>query len=210
MLQWLWLIPVFPLAGFAVLALAGRSLPRTAIAMIGVGTVGLSTLAAIGVAQAHRLPAPRSCLPRDALDWIDVGPFVPTVTLYLDALSLVMVLVVVFVSLLIHLYSSEFMWDEEGYSRFFAYMNLFVASMLTVVKRVVEHDLCPSLELRASHALAQCQSAVLHFQDDFALQDNIPPQVGQAKATDACHARKIGIRRLTTLTRLRGERMIFL
>ena len=65
--------------------------------------------------------------------WIDVGRFRPAVALYLDALSLVMVLVVAFVGFLIHLYSSEFMWDEEGYSRFFAYMNLFVASMLTLV-----------------------------------------------------------------------------
>ena len=170
MLQWLWLIPVFPLAGFAVLALAGARLPRTAIAMIGVGTVGLSTLAAIGVGASFIASPPPDHAYRETLwTWIDVGPFVPTVTLYLDALSLVMVLVVVFVSLLIHLYSSEFMWDEEGYSRFFAYMNLFVASMLTVVKRVVEHDLCPSLELRALACSGACQSAVLHFQDDFAL-----------------------------------------
>lgn len=134
MLQWLWLIPVFPLAGFTVLALGGARLPRTAIAMIGVSTVGLSTLAAIGVGASFIAAPPPEHAYRETLwTWIDVGRFVPTVTLYLDALSLVMVLVVVFVSLLIHLYSSEFMWDEEGYSRFFAYMNLFVASMLTLL-----------------------------------------------------------------------------
>src|SRR6185437_14567596 len=47
--------------------------------------------------------------------------------------SLVMMLVVSFVSFVIHLYSAEFMLGEEGYSRFFAYMNLFVASMITLV-----------------------------------------------------------------------------
>src|ERR1019366_803860 len=64
--------------------------------------------------------------------WIDVGSFRPQIAFYLDALSLVMMLVVTFVSFLIHLYSAEFMRTDEGYSRFFAYMNLFVACMGTL------------------------------------------------------------------------------
>src|SRR5581483_8017200 len=51
----------------------------------------------------------------------------------LDALSLVMTFVVKFVGFLIHLYSAEFMLGDEGYSRFFAYMNLFVACMVTLL-----------------------------------------------------------------------------
>jgi NADH-quinone oxidoreductase subunit L len=65
--------------------------------------------------------------------WIDVAGFRPEIALRLDALSLIMVLVVTFVGFLIHLYSAEFMIDEEGYSRFFADMNLFVGAMLTLV-----------------------------------------------------------------------------
>jgi NADH-quinone oxidoreductase subunit L len=65
--------------------------------------------------------------------WIDVGSFRPQIAFYLDALSLVMMLVVTFVSFLIHLYSAEFMRTDEGYSRFFAYMNLFVACMVTLL-----------------------------------------------------------------------------
>src|SRR5208337_1448896 len=65
--------------------------------------------------------------------WINVGGFQPQIGLYLDALSLVMVLVVTFVGFLIHIYSAEFMIADEGYSRFFAYMNLFVASMITLL-----------------------------------------------------------------------------
>ena len=61
---------------------------------------------------------------------MQVNGFAPAIAFYFDALSLVMVLVVAFVGLLIHLYSVEFMREEEGYSRFFAYMNLFVGSML--------------------------------------------------------------------------------
>src|SRR6185437_13451596 len=53
--------------------------------------------------------------------------------LQLDALSLVMLLVVTFVSFVIHLYSSEFMQHDDGYARFFCYMNLFVAAMLMLV-----------------------------------------------------------------------------
>ena len=59
--------------------------------------------------------------------------FQPQIGFYLDALSLVMMLVVTFVGFLIHLYSAEFMMEDEGYSRFFAYMNLFVASMITLL-----------------------------------------------------------------------------
>ena len=65
--------------------------------------------------------------------WIDVAGFHPQIAFYLDALSLIMMLVVTFVSFLIHLYSAESMIESEGYSRFFAYMNLFVASMVTLL-----------------------------------------------------------------------------
>ena len=55
------------------------------------------------------------------------------ISLSLDPLSLIMMLVITSVGFLIHLYSVEYMREEEGYSRFFAYMNLFVGSMLTLV-----------------------------------------------------------------------------
>jgi len=61
------------------------------------------------------------------------GGFAPRISLYLDALSVVMILVVTVVGFLIHLYSTQFMAEEEGYRRFFAYMNLFVSSMLILV-----------------------------------------------------------------------------
>jgi NADH-quinone oxidoreductase subunit L len=65
--------------------------------------------------------------------WINVGDFQPEIGLYFDAVTLIMVLVVTFVGFLIHLYSVEYMRDDEGFSRFFAYMNLFVAAMLMLV-----------------------------------------------------------------------------
>ncbi|NJD68433.1 MAG: NADH-quinone oxidoreductase subunit L, partial [candidate division NC10 bacterium] len=79
------------------------------------------------------LPPPGGAFAQSLWIWMDVGGFASRIGLYLDPLSLVMTLVITFVSVLIHLYSSEFMIDDEGYSRFFAYMNLFVGSMLTLV-----------------------------------------------------------------------------
>src|SRR6201993_1610960 len=61
------------------------------------------------------------------------GGFQPEIAFYLDPVSLLMLLVVTFVGFLIHLYSVEYMRDDEGYARFFAYMNLFVASMIVLV-----------------------------------------------------------------------------
>jgi NADH-quinone oxidoreductase subunit L len=64
---------------------------------------------------------------------MESGGFRPGIAFYLDSVSLIMILVVTFVGFLIHLYSVEYMHDDEDYARFFAYMNLFVASMLTLV-----------------------------------------------------------------------------
>ena len=134
MLPLLWLIPVLPLAGFLVLALSGSHLARTGIAVVGVGSVGLSALVAVLIGfDFIAAPPPELAFRQMAWIWMDVAGFTPKIGFYLDALSLVMVLVVTVVSFLIHLYSAEFMAGDEGYRRFFAYMNLFVASMCILV-----------------------------------------------------------------------------
>jgi NADH-quinone oxidoreductase subunit L len=65
--------------------------------------------------------------------WISVGGFTPNIGFHLDSLSLCFLVVITFVGFLIHVYSSEFMLEDEGYARFFAYLNLFVGSMLVLV-----------------------------------------------------------------------------
>src|SRR5208337_2034161 len=130
----LWVVPAAPLAGFLFLASAGGRLSRSAIAAIGVGSVGLSMLAAFLTGWSFIIAPPQSHAYVQVLrTWMDVAGFRPGIAFYLDALSLVMVVVVTFVGFLIHVYSAGFMRDEDGYSRFFAYMNLFVGSMLTLV-----------------------------------------------------------------------------
>ena len=134
MLELLWMIPALPFVGFLILVSSGRFLSRGAIAAVGVGSVGLSCIAAFAVAAGFIGQAlPGHLYVQRLWEWLSVDGFAPEISFYLDSLSLVMVLVVTFVGFLIHLYSSEFMAEEEGYGRFFAYMNLFVGSMLTLV-----------------------------------------------------------------------------
>jgi len=134
MLECLWLIPALPFAGFLVLSLAGRRLSHRAIALVGAGSIGLSAAVAGMVALGFIAAPPRGhAFTQTLWIWLDTAQFRPAVAFYLDPLSLVMILVVTFVGFLIHLYSTEFMIREEGYSRFFAYMNLFIGFMLTLV-----------------------------------------------------------------------------
>ncbi|MDA8170426.1 MAG: NADH-quinone oxidoreductase subunit L [Nitrospiraceae bacterium] len=134
MLRLLWLIPALPFAGFLTLALFGRRMGNKPAAAIGVGSVGLSAFFAVLMTIGFiSSPPPAHIYTQSLWRWISVGGFTPGIFLYLDSLSLIMVLVVTFVGFLIHLYSAEFMETDDGYSRFFAYMNLFVGSMLALV-----------------------------------------------------------------------------
>ncbi len=130
----LWLIPALPLAGFVMLALVGGALPKRLVAIIGVGTVGLSALLTLGIGASYLAAPPADgAFTQTLWTWMEVGSFNPAIALRLDALSLVMMFVVTFVGFWIHLYSTEYMEEEEGYSRFFAYLNLFVSTMLVLV-----------------------------------------------------------------------------
>jgi NADH-quinone oxidoreductase subunit L len=134
MISLLWLIPALPFASALVLVLFGSRFSRIATAAVGVGSIGLSALITILVAASFFSAPPSGNSYTQVLwTWINVAGFEPEIGFYLDALSLVMVLVVTFVGFLIHIYSAEFMIEDEGYSRFFAYMNLFVASMITLL-----------------------------------------------------------------------------
>jgi NADH-quinone oxidoreductase subunit L len=134
MLDLLWLVPTLPFAGFLVLALLGRRLPDRAAALVGVGSVGLAALVAtlVGVAFVRTPPA-GGAWTQHLWTWWDVGGMSPGISLYLDPLALVFILVITWVGFLIHLYSMEYMAGDEAFGRFFAYMNLFVGAMLTLV-----------------------------------------------------------------------------
>ncbi|HET7319010.1 MAG TPA: NADH-quinone oxidoreductase subunit L, partial [Nitrospirota bacterium] len=125
--DFLYLIPALPFAGFIVLALLGRRLRKATVALVGAGSVGVSSLLAVlaGVGFVTE-PPEGNAISQTLWTWMQFDGYAPAVSFILDPLSLVMVLVITVVGFLIHLYSAEFMLEEEGYSRFFAYMNLFV------------------------------------------------------------------------------------
>lgn len=130
----LWLLPTLPLIGFLILAVFGSKFSKQIIALIGVGTVGLSGLLTIIIGLAFlKDPIVGNQYVQNLWTWFTVSGFTPAVALSLDPLSLVFSFVITFVGFLIHLYSAEFIESDEGYARFFAYMNLFIGSMLVLV-----------------------------------------------------------------------------
>src|SRR5580692_6840160 len=134
MLQLLWLVVAIPFVSAALLALFGSSLPRRVVAILGAGSIGLSTFFTLLISAAFLISPPAdNAYVLHLWTWMSSGEFHPEIAFYLDPVSLLMLLVVTFVGFLIHLYSVEYMRNDEGYARFFAYMNLFVASMITLV-----------------------------------------------------------------------------
>ncbi len=131
----LWLIPALPLAGFVVNGLLGKGLGKRFVSAVGVGSVGLATLAA----YSRLLPfitGDRAPIVETVSRWISAGGFSADLSFRLDPLSALMASFVTFVGFLIHVYSIGYMRKDEtdaGYARYFAYMNLFMFSMLVLV-----------------------------------------------------------------------------
>lgn len=133
MKELLWFIPALPFAGALTLVLAGSRLPRALAGWIGAGSIGLSALVTILVGLDFLGYPPGTSYQQLLWTWMSVGEFTTNFALHLDALSLVFIFVITFVGFLIHVYSVEFMAEDEGFARFFAYLNLFVCSMLILV-----------------------------------------------------------------------------
>jgi NADH-quinone oxidoreductase subunit L len=134
MTSYIWLIPVVPLLSFLIIALFGRVISKRVTAILGVGSVVVSALITL-LAGTELLSKGQTegVLISTVYTWLSAGNLTATISFKLDSLSLVFCFVITFVGALIHLYSIEFMRDDEGFSRFFAYMNLFVGSMLILV-----------------------------------------------------------------------------
>ncbi|MFM2484172.1 NADH-quinone oxidoreductase subunit L [Celerinatantimonas yamalensis] len=128
----LYLTILFPLLGFVVLAFSRGRWSENTSASIGVGSVLLSAVITLIVGISF-FQHGQGVFEQPLWTWIHEGPFDIQATLRLDGLSLTMISVVTGVGALIHLFASWYMRSEEGYSRFFAYTNLFIASMLVLV-----------------------------------------------------------------------------
>ncbi len=127
----LWLIPVLPLAGAAINGFLGKKSSRRAVSTIGLFFSGAAFAWALLV--VFRVSADALPYQEYLAHWIRSGSFSADFSLYLDQLSLVMLLVVTGVGFLIHIYSVGYMWDDPSYYRFFTYLNLFMFFMLTLI-----------------------------------------------------------------------------
>jgi NADH-quinone oxidoreductase subunit L len=129
----LWLIPLLPFAGFVLNGILGRRLPKALVSTIALLAPLASFVVVLNAAKAsvdglvlpyvETLPHP----------WINAGTLHVDISFVLDHLSLFMLLIVTGVGFLIHVYSVGYMGHEEGYSRYFAYLNLFVFFMTVLV-----------------------------------------------------------------------------
>jgi len=128
------LIPAIPLISFLILMLFGGKFSRKVTGWIGAGAIGISALLTmvVGINLIHALPGLKSYTVI-VWKWMHAGNLNADISFSMDSLSLVFCFVITFVGFLIHIYSVGFMAKDEGYRRFFAYMNLFVSSMLILV-----------------------------------------------------------------------------
>ncbi|WP_340615884.1 NADH-quinone oxidoreductase subunit L [Xenorhabdus entomophaga] len=131
----LYLTILLPLLGFLLLAFSRGRWSENLSATIGIGSVGLAALVTLwaGIDFLSQNEAGGLVYSQTLWNWMDVDNFSIPVNLVLDGLSLTMLGVVTGIGFLIHIYASWYMRGEEGYSRFFAYTNLFIASMVVLV-----------------------------------------------------------------------------
>ena len=132
MSELLWLIPALPLTGALILILTKGNLPRAVAGLVGSGSVGLSAILTLVIAIEF-ISGDQQPVRQILWTWMNVDGFSPAIAFYLDSLSVVFIFVITFVGFLIHIYSMGYMAEDEGFARFFAYLNLFVCSMLILV-----------------------------------------------------------------------------
>lgn len=128
------LIPLLPLLGAIINAIFSRKLPRAAVSTIACASVGLSLiLSVLAFFAMQNQDEHHRVITQVIYSWIPVGDFKVDIAFLLDPLSALMLLVVTGVGFLIHVYSIGYMSHDDGYGRFFTYLNLFVFSMLVLV-----------------------------------------------------------------------------
>ena len=130
-----WLILLFPLLGFIGLSWYGNRISRNLVGLVGCGTVGASFFMTLVTLSnlLFWLPEEQVGQIETLYQWVSAGSFKLDVAILVDPLSVFMFLIVTGVGFVIHVYSVGYMHDDPEYSRFFAYLNLFIFSMLLLV-----------------------------------------------------------------------------
>jgi NADH-quinone oxidoreductase subunit L len=135
MFEYVWLIPFFPLVGSIINGLLGKKIKNESV----IGAIGTLAIASSFVVsclilfQLIGLKPEERVFEKVVFPWIHCGNFKADMAFLIDPLSAVMIMIVTGVGSLIHLYSIGYMHGEEGFYRFFSYLNLFCMSMLLLV-----------------------------------------------------------------------------
>ena len=135
------LIPLFPLLTATLIGLMtlffahkGQGAPKGLVSALAVaGPLASFLVSCVLFFQLRALPEAERALTQTVFPWIHVGPLQIDVSFLLDPLSAMMILMVTGIGTLIHLYSTGYMSHDRGFSRYFAYLNLFMFSMLVLV-----------------------------------------------------------------------------
>lgn len=128
-----WLIPALPLFGFLFSIFLGKKLPKNLVASIASTVVLASFLLTVSIFIPFISSLDAEPIRILLGEWIHIGKLSVNYSFQLDQLSLMMMLVITGVGFLIHVYSAGYMHDDTGFSRFFAYLNLFIFFMLILV-----------------------------------------------------------------------------
>ena len=130
----IWLIPCLPLFGFVTLVVAGRRMGDPRAGWFATGIVAASFLVVVKVFfDLLGRPEEERQFSQTLFTWIPSGSFEVSIGFLADPLSILMCLFITFIGALIHLYSIGYMKGDEKFSKFFVYLNLFIASMLLLV-----------------------------------------------------------------------------
>jgi NADH-quinone oxidoreductase subunit L len=151
MLKYIWLIPILPLTGSALIGLlgliklrsCGEKLNKKLVSTIALASVGIAFVLSVLMVYELFAVQHQELFSIDLFTWFRGGAlplagggmanFEAPLGFQLDPLSAVMILVVTGVGFLIHIYSTGYMWEDSGYYRFFSYLNLFMFAMLMLV-----------------------------------------------------------------------------
>jgi len=128
-----WLILIAPVTGFIVLSWYGNQISRERAGLLGCGTVGVSFAVTLAALSELVLDSENKGGVSTLYNWVTAGSFSLDLSILIDPLSIFMLLIVTGVGFVIHVYSVGYMKEDPEFSRFFAYLNLFIFAMSVLV-----------------------------------------------------------------------------
>jgi NADH-quinone oxidoreductase subunit L len=131
--DYLWLIPLLPFAGFLINGTVGRKLPRAAVTAVALFFTAIPAAIVAWLWATMQAAGAPEVISVVSQPWIAITGLTINFAFTIDHLTLIMLGVVTGVGFLIHLYSVGYMAHEDGYWRFFAYLNLFMFFMSVLV-----------------------------------------------------------------------------